>query len=66
MKKNKFVVFITIGFEFTSLVLIALWVGSYLEKMGYSNMATAFCVLGAFLVWFISLMVKLKNLNKND
>lgn len=65
MKKNKFVVFITIGFEFTGLILVALWVGNYLEKQGYSNMATAFCVLAAFFIWFTSLIVKLKNL-KND
>ncbi len=65
MKKNKYLIFATIGFELISLILIALWVGKELSKRGYGAGAEAFCVLGAFLIWFISLITKLKNL-KND
>ena len=65
MKKNKYLIFATIGFELISLILIALWIGNELSKRGYGSGAEAFCVLGAFLLWFISLISKLKNL-KND
>lgn len=65
MKKNKYIVFATIGFELISLILVSLWVGSYLSKKGYGVAVEAFCVLGAFLIWFISLVIKLKNI-KND
>lgn len=60
MNKNKYVVFVTIGFELISLILISLWLGDYLLKKGYSQAAQAFCVLGAFLIWFVSLILKLK------
>lgn len=65
MKKNKYLVFATIGFELISLILLALWLGGYLSKKGYGSAAQAFCVLGAFAIWFISLILKLKNM-KND
>lgn len=55
-----------IGFELISLILIALWLGNYLGEKGFDpTIAQTFCVLGAFLIWFISLMIKLKSL-KND
>ncbi len=66
MKKNKYVIFAMIGFELISLILIALWLGNYLGEKGFDpTIAQTFCVLGAFLIWFISLMIKLKSL-KND
>lgn len=65
MKKNKYIVFATIGFELISLIILALWLGSYLSKKGYGAAAQAFCVLGAFAIWFMSLIIKLKNI-KND
>lgn len=65
MKKNKYIVFVAIGFELISLILVALWLGSYLTKNNYvGNWAQAVCVLMAFLIWFISLMMKLKGLKK--
>lgn len=64
-KKNKYIVFSMIGFELISLILVALWFGNYLAGKGYGVAAQAFCVLGAFLIWFISLIMKLKGL-KND
>lgn len=66
MKKNRYIVFIAIGFELISLILLALWLGNYLVQKGYGAAAQAFCVLGAFAVWFISLIVKLKNMKKDD
>lgn len=64
--KNKYLVFMSIGFELITLILLALWLGHYLKEKGYGgDVAQAFCVLGAFFVWFISLIVKLKNM-KND
>ncbi len=66
MKKNKYVVFAAIGFELVAYLLIALWLGKKLGENGYGSGAQAFCVLAAFLVWFISLMIKLKSIQKND
>lgn len=64
--KNKYIVFATIGFELTSLILISLWLGNYLSKQGYGANAEAFCVLGAFTIWFVSLIFKLKSIKKNE
>ncbi len=66
MKKNKYVIFASIGFELIALLLLALWLGKKLADNGYGAASQAFCVLGAFLIWFISLMVKLKKIQKND
>ena len=62
MKKNKYLVFVSIGFELVSLILLAIWVGDYLVKQGYGKAAPAFCVLAAFAIWFTSLIIKLKNM----
>ncbi|AGH94227.1 hypothetical protein [Pseudobdellovibrio exovorus] len=64
-KKNKYVIFSAIGFELVSLILVAIWAGNYLGERGYGDAAKAFCILAAFLVWFISLIIKLKSI-KND
>jgi hypothetical protein len=65
MKKNKYLVFASVGFELIALLILAIWLGKYLEGKGFGS-AQAFCILGAFLVWFISLMMKLKSIGKND
>ena len=65
MKKNKYLMFATIGFELISLIILAIWLGNYLAKKGYGDTAQAFCILAAFLIWFISLIIKLKDV-KND
>lgn len=63
MRKNKYVVFAMVGFELVAFILIALWFASFLATKGFnSTIAQTFCVLGAFLIWFISLMIKLKGL----
>lgn len=65
MKKNKYIIFASIGFELIGLLVAAIWLGRYLTDKGYGGTAVeAFCILGAFLVWFISLMMKLKSLQK--
>lgn len=66
MKKNKYIVFAAIGFELVALILLSLWVGNWLVINGYGQASQAFCVIGAFLVWFISLMMKLRSLKEND
>lgn len=66
MNKNKYFVFIAIGFELVALILLALWVGKWFQEKGYGSAAEAISVLLAFFIWFISLMMKLKKLKKND
>lgn len=65
MKKNKYIVFVAIGFELIGLIVGAILLGNHLLKNGYGQAAQAFCILAAFLIWFISLIVKLKK-TKND
>ncbi|OFZ28500.1 MAG: hypothetical protein A2622_05220 [Bdellovibrionales bacterium RIFCSPHIGHO2_01_FULL_40_29] len=62
--RNKYIVFAAIGFELIGLILASLWFGSWLEGKGYSG-AQAICVVLGFLIWFISLIVKLRGL-RND
>ena len=64
MKKNKYIVFATIGFELISLIILSLWAGKKLEEMGYAG-AQALAVVIGFFIWFGSLIYKLKKL-KND
>ncbi|MGZ3724950.1 MAG: hypothetical protein ACXWQQ_04090 [Pseudobdellovibrio sp.] len=65
MKKNKYLLFVGIGFEMVGLIVGAVYLGDYLVKQGFTKSAPAFCVIAAFIVWFTSLMIKLKNM-KND
>lgn len=62
MNKNKYIVFAAIGFELIALIIVSLWFGKWLQSKGYGDAAQAFCVIGAFLVWFISLIIKLRKL----
>lgn len=66
MKKNKYIIFASIGFELIGLLVVAIWLGKYLAGKGYGTAAQAFCVLGAFLIWFISLIMKLKSMKTSD
>lgn len=65
MKKNKYIVFAFIGLELVSLIVAAIWISNYLVQKGYSKNLPAFAVILAFVIWFTSLMVKLKKI-KND
>lgn len=62
-QKNKYIVFAAIGFELVSLILVAIWGGNFLQQKGYDS-APALAVVIAFLVWFISLIIKLKSIQK--
>lgn len=65
MKNNKYLIFLSIGFELVVLVMLAVWIGDYLVKEGHSKSMPAFMVLAAMVIWFVSLFLKLKKL-KND
>jgi hypothetical protein len=65
MRKNKYIIFAAIGFELVGFILGAIFLGNYLLKKGYGQATQVFLILGAFLIWFISLIVKLKKM-KND
>lgn len=64
MKNNKYLIFLSIGFELVILVIGAVWIGDYLVTEGYSKSMPAFLVIGAMIVWFVSLFLKLQKLKK--
>jgi len=64
MKNNKYLIFLSIGFELVVLVMAAVWIGDYLVNDGYSKSLPAFLVIGAMVVWFVSLFLKLQKLKK--
>jgi hypothetical protein len=67
MKKNKYIIFAAIGFELISLILLAIYGGEWIVKNGWApEYIKAFLIVAAFILWFISLMVKLKKAEKND
>ncbi len=66
MNKNKYLVFISIGFELIALILFFIYLSDYLvDKQAWPNSTKAFAVLAAMGIWMMSLFYKLKNLNKN-
>lgn len=66
MKKNKYIVFAAIGFELVSLILASIYGGEWLVKNGAPEYIKALLIVAAFIVWFISLLLKLKKAEKND
>lgn len=64
MKPNKYLIFLSIGFELVVLVIIAVKAGDYLVAEGYSKSLPAFFVIAAMLIWFVSLFLKLQKLKK--
>lgn len=54
-----------IGFELVSLILFAIYAGEYAVKQGYPNYLKALLIVLAFVVWFISLITKLRAIEKN-
>ncbi|MCC2679373.1 MAG: hypothetical protein K0R29_1949 [Pseudobdellovibrio sp.] len=64
MKNSKYLIFLAIGFELVGLVLVAVYAGDYLVAQGYSKSLPAFLVIGAMVVWFVSLFLKLQKLKK--
>lgn len=65
VKKNKYLMFGAIGFELISLILFAIYGGEYAVKQGYPDYLRALLIVLAFVVWFISLISKLRSLEKN-
>jgi hypothetical protein len=49
-----------------SLILVAIYGGEWLVKQGSPEYIKALLIVGAFVIWFISLMLKLKKAEKND
>ncbi|AZZ35257.1 hypothetical protein CIK05_00035 [Bdellovibrio sp. qaytius] len=64
-KKNKYLMFGAVGFELTSLILLAIYGGEYVVKQGYPNYLKALFIVLAFVVWFISLITKLRSIDKD-
>lgn len=64
-KQNKYLMFGAIGFELISLILFAIYSGEYAVKQGYPNYLKALLIVLAFVVWFISLITKLRAIEKN-
>lgn len=65
--KNRYLVFAGIGFELIALILGAIYLGKYLvEEQGMSDWIKAVLIVVAFVVWFISLIVKLKASEKTQ
>jgi hypothetical protein len=61
MNKNKYIVFVSIGFELIALIVLSLWGGRWIQDKGYAG-AQAICVVIGFFIWFTSLIIKLKKL----
>jgi len=65
MKKNRYIVFAAIGFELIGLIIAGIFLGEVIAKTtGHPIFKAAMIVVG-FIVWFISLIAKLKNIEKN-
>ena len=65
MKKNKYLIFAAVGFELITLILVAIYGGDYLVKQkGAPEYLKAVFIVAAFIIWFISLMIKLKKAEK--
>jgi hypothetical protein len=63
-KKNKYLMFATIGFELISLILLAIYGGEWAVKQGYPDYLKALLIVLAFVLWFISLITKLRTVDK--
>lgn len=69
MRKNKYLIFASIGFELVALILFFIYLGEYLVSRGWPDYTKAFGIVLAFGIWITSLVLKLKyleNSKKND
>ena len=64
MKKNKYIMFAAIGFELIGFILAAIYGGEELVKRGAPEYIKAVLIVAAFILWFISLIIKLKKAEK--
>ncbi len=65
MKKNKYLIFASIGFELVALIVLFIYLGEWAVAKGWPEYTKAFGIVLAFAIWIISLVVKLKSLEKN-
>lgn len=66
MKKNKYLIFASIGFELVALIVFFIYLGEYLvNKQGWPQSTKAFGIVLAFALWITSLFIKLKSLEKS-
>lgn len=63
-KRNKYLMFGAIGFELIALILFAIYAGEYAVQQGYPDYLKALLIVLAFVVWFISLITKLRTIEK--
>ncbi len=66
MKKNKYLIFASIGFELVALILFFIYLGEYLVGKGWPDYTKAFGIILAFALWITSLVLKLKSLEKSS
>lgn len=64
MKKNKYIIFASIGFELIALILIFIYLGELATKNGWPEYTKALGIVLAFVIWMVSLFTKLKSLEK--
>lgn len=65
MKKNKYLVFVSIGFELVALIILFIYLGNLAVEHGWPQYTKAFAIVLAFVIWIVSLVVKLKSLEKS-
>lgn len=64
MRKSKYLIFASIGFELVILIILFIYLGDFLVQKGWPDYTRAFGIVLAFIIWMISLVLKLKSLEK--
>lgn len=65
MKKNKYLIFASIGFELVALIILFIYLGEWAVSKGWPDYTKALGIVLAFTLWIVSLVVKLKSLENN-
>ena len=65
MRKNKYLIFASIGFELVALIVLFIYLGDLAVNHGWPQYTKAFAIVLAFVIWIISLVIKLKSLEKS-
>ncbi len=67
MKPNRYLIFMTMGFELVGLILGAIYVGQILDKQfGTGGIILIFMTLACMVSWMIHLMFLLKRIEKAE
>lgn len=65
MKKN--LVFVSIGFEFIAIVILAYFIGQFLDKKFQgAGVYTACTIVFGFFIWIFHIVILLKKTNSPD